>query len=203
MVPGEAHLFAAARAIELGLPPIGFLFLPAEELVVTDLDRPAEEGGAVVRAEEREADRLVGSIEVALFGASLIIDRAGVLGDLARAAAHAALVAPIRARLLGEGEVELASGTSGHRIDALLQLDDEGRSRPDCPYASWLALASQDAVVPGGVVISVRSAAPIWRAATGMLNSLEIFGSSAVSSRSAGHGSARAARLDLPVIRRR
>ncbi|HYU16871.1 MAG TPA: hypothetical protein VEL05_12385, partial [Candidatus Acidoferrum sp.] len=98
--------------------------------------------------------------------------------------------------------MELAGGASGYRIDVVLQLDQDGLIRPECPYASWLALAGEDAVVPGGVLAVVRSAGPIWRAAIGLLNSLEILGPSRVSSRPSG-SSARTSLLDLPLVRRR
>ena len=124
-----------------------------------------------------------------MFSASLIIDRSGPLHDAAHAAAQAALVGPTRGRLLREGDVELAGGLSGYRVDLLLQFDVEGRLRPECPYASWLALAGDDVVPGGGLSVLVRSAGPNWQAGSAALESLEIPGA---------NGGAR--RPDLPLV---
>jgi hypothetical protein len=197
MPTGELHVFPAARATERGLPPVEIRFRSADSLHVTDLPAgPGHEAGAVVFAEEiGPTGRRVGTIEIALFSASLIIDRAGVLHEKARGAAETALA---RGRLLGEGEVELDGGASGYRIDALLQVDEEGRGRPDCPYASWFALASEDSVTRGAVFAVVRSAVPDWPAASALLASLEIVGGGAPGSRLGRD----AARLGLPLVRR-
>jgi hypothetical protein len=203
--PGNLHQFLAASATERGFPPIEFRFRVADGLVVTELAAPTEGGvrSAVISAAERgPSDRLVGTIELGLFGASLIIDRAGVLHEVARQTAELSLAPPARARLLGEGEVELGGGTCGYRIDALLQLDEEGRFRPECPYASWLALAGRDPVVRGGVFAVVRSAGPDWRAAAALLDSLEIAGSGAAQPASEG-GGGQAPRLHMPLVRHR
>ncbi|HKE20552.1 MAG TPA: hypothetical protein VKB80_37015 [Kofleriaceae bacterium] len=187
---GQPFVFPAARALERGLPGIGFRLQPPAEAMLCAIDPPGA-GGAVLRLEERGAEgHLIGWIEIGLFGAALLIDRAGVLRDAARHAAEAALVGPSRARLLGEGEVEFAGGASGFRVDLLLQLDDEGRLRPECPYGSWIALAGADVVVGGGVSALVRSAGPSWPHATSALDSLEI----------AGSPDAGGARIDLPLV---
>jgi hypothetical protein len=189
MVPGELFVFPAARAIERGLPPIGFQMAPPPDLMVSEIS-PAAASGAVVRAEERGASgQLVGWMEIGPFSASLLIDRAGVLRDTARSAAQAALIGPARARLLGEGEVEFAGGTDGCRVDLLLQLDDVGLVRPECPYGSWLALAGGDVMVGGGLSVQVRSAGPTWPGASSVLDSLEIAGSADTGPR-----------LELPLV---
>jgi hypothetical protein len=200
MPPADLHRFLATSAAERGLPPIEFRFRSVQGLIVSQL--PAGEGpsAAVLQCEERgPSDRLVGTVEIGLFSASLIIDRAGVLQDLASATAAAALAGPARGKLLSQGEVELGGGASGYRIDAILQLDEEGRFRPDCPYASWLALAGNDPVARGGVFVVIRSAGPDWRAAAELLDSLEIGG---VGARSTSGGSA-TLRLNLPLVRHR
>ena len=177
MATEEVFVFSAARASERGLPPIELRFRRVEGLDVGELP-PALEGGsgALLRGEERAPDgRLVGWIEMALFSASLVIDRAGELRDIARAGAQVVLAGPERGRLLGEVAVELGGGAGGERIDLLLQLDEEGLFRPECPYASCLALAG-DVMLRGGVSVLVRSAGPDWAAATALLESLEIAG---------------------------
>lgn len=187
MVSGDQFVFPAAHAIERGLPGIGFRLTPPAGLAVSELEADAI---AVARAEERGPEgQLLGWIEIGLFSASMIIDRAGPLHDAAHAAAQAALVGPTRARLLREGDVELAGGLSGYRVDLLLQFDGEGRLRPECPYASWLALAGDDVVAGGGLSVLMRSAGPTWQTGSAVLESLEIPGAS---------GGAR--RTDLPLV---
>jgi hypothetical protein len=201
--PADLHRFPAATAADRGLPPIEFRFRSVDGLVVNELPASGESASAaVITCEERgPVGRLVGTIEIGLFSASLIIDRAGVLQDLATTTAAAALAGPARGRLLGQGEVELSGGASGYRVDAVLQLDEDGRFRPDCPYASWLALAGPDAVARGGVFAVIRSAGPDWRAAAELLDSLEIGGSGARPT--SGGGAASAQRLNLPLVRHR
>jgi hypothetical protein len=168
----EPFVFTPARAAERGLPAIGFRLRAPEPLVLCEV--AADPCGAVMRGEERRADgQLVGSLEIGLFPASLVMDRAGVLRDAARASARASLVAPARTRLLGEGDVEFASGASGYRIDLLIQLDARGRLRPPRPYRSWFALTG-DAVLTGGLSVQLCSASPTWPAAARLLDSLAI-----------------------------
>ncbi|HTE53433.1 MAG TPA: hypothetical protein VK698_21410 [Kofleriaceae bacterium] len=199
MPSADVHIFSAASATERGLPPIELRFRPGPALVVIEL-AAGEGSGAVLAAEERGTnDRLIGRIELGLFSASLIIDRAGVVEEVARAAAEATLAGPGRGRLLGQGEIELAGGASGYRIDALLQLDEEGRFRPGCPYASWLALTGGDAVARGGVFAVVRCAGPSWAAAAELLDSLEIGGAAARQ----GGGGTGLPGLDMPLVHRR
>jgi hypothetical protein len=147
--------------------------------------------------------RVIGTLELHLVAVALVIDRIGVLSERARAAAEKELTGSARWRLLVEGEVELGGGTAGHRIDVLMQSDKEGRFRPHTPYASWMALASRDAVVPASVLAVMHSAAPVWRAASVLLDSLEIVGPSGAGSRPAGGGGAGGPRMDLPLVRTR
>jgi hypothetical protein len=198
----DLYVFPAARAAELGLPAIELRFRTVDGLIVGELAEDA--GSALLRGVERgRGARVVGTIDIELFAASFVIDRAGVLHDAVQAAADAVLAGPARWRLLGEGEVELAGGTSGHRIDALIQFDRGGRFRPDCPYASWLALAADDAVVRGGVLVTVRSAGPDWSAASALLESLAIVGPPGAGSGAGGSGTPGAGRLGLPLVRGR
>jgi hypothetical protein len=168
----EPFVFSPTRAAERGLPAIGFRVVAPEALALNEL--AADPCGAVLRGEERRADgQLVGTVEIGLFPASLLIDRAGALRDAARAWARASLVAPARVRLLGEGDIELAGGARGYRIDLLVQLDVRGRLRPPRPYRSWFALTGE-AVLTGGVSVQLCSASPTWPAAARLLDSLAI-----------------------------
>jgi hypothetical protein len=187
MVSGDDFVFPAAHAVERGLPGIGFRLKPPAGLAMSELEADAL---AVARAEERGPEgQLLGWIEIGVFSASLIIDRSGPLHDVAHAAAQAALVGPTRGRLLREGDVELAGGLTGYRVDLLLQFDAEGRLRPECPYASWLALAGDDVIAGGGLSVLVRSAGPTWQAGRAVLETLEIPGA---------EGSA--PRIGLPLV---
>ena len=143
MPPNLVHSHPAAESRQRGLPAIGFqLDVPAGvELEQTD---PAGEGRAVVlRALERDSSsRLIGELELGVFSAGLIIDRMGVLEELVRKTAEEALTG--RVEVLGSGEVSFERGASGYRLDVVL-------SEPGCPYVSWIALASADFAVRGGV----------------------------------------------------
>lgn len=195
------HVFPAERAIERGLPAVELRFRVLPGLTVVEL--PAGDGDApLFRCEELgTGGRVIGALELHLFPVALVIDRIGVLAERARAWANRELTGSARWRLLVEGEVELAGGTAGHRIDVLMQSNSEGRFRPSAPYASWLALASRDAVVPAGVLAVVHSAAPVWRAGTVVLDSLEILGSSGAGSKPAGGSGG--PRMVLPLVRTR
>lgn len=187
MVSGDQFVFPAAHALDRGLPGIGFRLRPPAGLAMNELEADAH---AVARAEERGPEgQLLGWIEIGLFSASLIIDRTGPLREAAHAAAQAALVGPTRGRLLREGDVELGGGLSGYRVDLLLQIDEEGRLRPECPYGSWLALAGEDVVAGGGLSVLVRSAGPAWAGGSAALESLEIPGSDVGGKR-----------IDLPLV---
>jgi hypothetical protein len=176
MVSPDLYVLPAATAADRGLPPIELRFRVGPALTLFELE-PGEAGDALVAGEERgTADRLIGRIEVGLFAASLIIDGAGVVEEIARSAAHQALREPVRSRLLGEGAVELGAGSVGFRVDHVMLTDGEGRVRPTCPYISWLALTSGDPVATGGVLVVVRSAGPDWAAAAALVDSLEIGG---------------------------
>lgn len=199
MASPDLYVLPTVAAVGRGLPPIELRFRVGPALTLFELE-PGEAGGALVAGEERgTADRLIGRIEIGLFAASLIIDGAGVVEEIARSAARGVLGEPVRSRLLGEGAVELGAGAGGFRFDHVLLTDEEGRVRPTCPYASWLALTSGDPVAPGGVLVVVRSAGPDWAAAAALLDSLEIVRSGA---RQAGV-EAGLPGLDLPLVRGR
>lgn len=200
-VMSSADLFVlpAATAAERGLPPIQLRFRVGPALTLLELE-PSGSGGALVVGEERgTADRLIGRIEIGLFAASLIIDGAGVVEEIARSAAQQALREPVRSRLLGEGSVELGAGAVGFRADHVMLTDEEGRPRPTCPYTSWIALTSGDPLAAGGALVVVRSAGADWAAAAAVIDSLEIGG---VRARQSG-AEAGLPGLSLPLVRGR
>lgn len=195
-------MFPAERASGRGLPPVELRFRAPSGLSVVEPQARPDGGGALFHCEEiGPTGRLLGTLELHLVSVAVVIDRAGVLSDLARAAAADELSGSARWQLLVEGQVEFGGGSSGHRIDVVIQFDKEGRLRPDSPYASWLALAGPDPILPVGLLAVIRAAAPEWRAAASLLDSLEIAGPS--GSRSGGHAMGGGPRLDLPLVRTR
>jgi hypothetical protein len=96
------------------------------------------------------------------------------------------------ARLLAAGNAEFAGGASGFRMDVVTPPGEPRAPR----YVSWLALASDDLALPGGVFVTMRAAGPRWDAATAMLDSLRISGM-------AGASGSLGARLALPLLRGR
>jgi hypothetical protein len=158
----------------------------------TDPDGP--DRAVVLRVREESQDgRLVGELELGLFSAGFIIDRGGVLQELVEIAAAVALGGPDNgARLLAAGNAEFAGGASGFRMDVVMPAGEPRAPR----YVSWLALASDDLALPGGVFVTMRTAGPRWQAGSAMLDSLRISG---IADAKGSHG----ARLALPLLRGR
>lgn len=126
----------------------------------TEVDvEPVERGDMVVRCSERRADgKTVGELEVSVFRAALVIDRDGILEEKVQAAAGG--VAPAVPVSL--------PGASGYRADVV--------QRGALPYLYVFAMAPNDLGVDGGVLVTVRCAAPDWPAADAILRSLKILG---------------------------
>lgn len=129
-----------------------------------------ERGDTLVRCRQDDAGKPVGELEVATFQAPLVIDRDGVLEQKASTAADDA--AGAGARVSAPVPIELP-GASGYRADV-------APARPGAsvqlPYVQVFAVASNDYGVQGGLIVTVRSAAPEWPAADAILQSLKILG---------------------------
>ncbi len=140
-------------------------------------DPAGPDRAVVLRAHQERDGRRIGEIEVGIFSAALIIDRDGVLKELVEATAAVALGGGGAAsgKLVGAGIAAFESGAGGYRMDVVMT-GVEGEARPACPYVSWLALVSADLALPGGLFLTIRSAAPSWPAASQMLDSLRISG---------------------------
>ena len=126
-----------------------------------DVDVRPGSGETAVRCTQSRGDgRPVGELEVAVFQASLVIDRDGVLEEMVHEAA------------VGEhGKISPAmpvslQGASGFRAEVQ-------RARAALPYVHVFAIAPNDHV-QGGLLVTVRSAAPDWPAADAILTSLRI-----------------------------
>jgi len=186
------HRQPASESRTRGLPGIGFQLEVPPGLMIEQTDPGGPDRAVVLRArEESEDGRLVGELELGIF--SYIIDRAGVLQELVETAAAVALGGPgSGARLLASGNCELAGGASGFRIDVVLPAGEPRAPR----YVSWLALASDDLALPGGVFVTMRAAGPRWAASSVMLDSLRISGLVGASAQAGG-------RLALPLLRGR
>jgi hypothetical protein len=140
-----------------GRPALGFqLEVPPE------LER--FEGPVVACRELRPDGRVAGELEASVFAAPLIIDRDGILADkacevLGRQIGEAAGVATAPAVAMA------LPGAAGFRADAV--------QRTALPYVHVFALAA-DAIVDGGVLITIRSAEPDWPAGEHMMRSLRL-----------------------------
>ena len=121
---------------------------------------------------ERRADdgRLVGSLEIAPFSAALVIDRDGVLQELAAAAAEQLLTPPTEGELVSMGAVEYPGG-AGFRADLIVTRDALGAPAP-LPYTAVITLAANDFAVSAGLYLVLRSVTPDWPAGAAMLESL-------------------------------
>ncbi len=136
----------------------------------TDPNGP--QNGVLVEALERRADdgRLVGSLDIAAFSAALLIDRDGVLQEVAGAAAEQIIAAPAEGRVMSMGAVEYP-GAAGFRVD-LVVARDGGGGAPALPYVAVIALAANDFTVSAGLYLVARSITPDWEAGAAMLESL-------------------------------
>jgi hypothetical protein len=141
-----------------GRPAVGFqLEVPGEVEVENEATSPP----AIVCRERRADGRLVGELEARVFAGAMIIDRDGVLAD------KASEVLGGETQRMGEAAVAVVlPGASGFRAEAVV--------RTELPYIYVFAVAAADTVIDGGVVVTVRSAAPDWPAAEHMLRSLRI-----------------------------
>lgn len=191
------HRHPASESRTRGLPPIGFQLDVPPGVMLEQIDPAGPDRAVVLRAHQRGDDgRLVGELELGIFSAALVIDRRGVLRELVETTRAVSPGAPAASRLLGAGEASFAAGVSGYRMDVVVVSGDEGESRPACPYLTWLALASDDLVLPGGLFATIRSAAPSWAAGSQILDTLRISGL-------AGAYAPPGARLALPLVRGR
>jgi hypothetical protein len=188
------HRQPASESRTRGLPAIGFQLEVPSGVMIEQTDPAGPDRAVVLRAREESDDgRLLGELELGIFSAAFIIDRGGVLQELVETAAAVALGGPDSgARLLAAGNCELAAGASGFRMDVVMPAGEPRAPR----YVSWLALASDDLALSGGVFVTVRAAGPRWPAASLMLDSLRISGM-------AGAGVAGGSRLALPLLRGR
>jgi hypothetical protein len=138
-----------------GRPTIGFQLEVPREIEL-------REGPTLRCREVLHGGRTRGELEISLFAAALVIDRDGILAEMAcEVLGHEATVRG------GPAAVAIAlPGASGYRADAVV-------SGP-LPYRHAFAIAAADLGVDGGVAIVVRCASPDWPAADHMLRSLRI-----------------------------
>ena len=149
---------------KLGLPPIGFRVRAPERVTIAPASGIA--GAPVVCSEIGPDGNVVGEVEIAVFGAGLIIDRDGVLERIATEAAEDA--AATGGQVTGVMPVELESGVSGYRAEVELG------GAVTLPYLQIFALASRDLAVCGGVLVILRAVLPAWPAGDVVLSSLRV-----------------------------
>lgn len=139
-----------------GRPALGFLLdVPA---VVTVRD-----GQVATFVEVRGDGRVLGELELSVFGAALIIDRNGILAEKAREAATRAL----GGRGASDGVPVRLPGASGYRAEGV-------RAGDALPYVFAFTFAPHDLGVDGGVLAVLRAQAPDWPAGEQMLHSLRL-----------------------------
>jgi len=125
--------------------------------------------GETTRCRQQQGGATIGELEITLFKAALVIDRDGILEE--KACSVAGGVAPDGAHVSGAVPVSLP-GASGYRADV-----EPPRATPaPLPYVHVFAIASHDLGVDGGVIVTVRMAAPEWPAAESIMKSLRILG---------------------------
>jgi hypothetical protein len=168
----------------LGLPPIGFRLRAPERVTIAPASGVA--GAPVLCTEVGPDERVIGEVEVAVFGAGLIIDRDGVLERIATEAADD--VVSGGGQVTGVMPVQLDSGVSGYRAEVELG------AAAALPYQWIYALASRDLAVCGGVLVTIRSALPAWPAGDVVLDSLRVLTRDGAQNDQA---------LALPVVGRR
>lgn len=199
MPPEQWYSQAPADSRRRGLPAIGFRVRIPVGVRAIPTDLVVADRGFLVRCEERADDgRLIGEMELGVFGAGLIVDRDGVLHDLVVAAAERAIESARAGRIVTVAPVELDAGANGYRAEVELLRATRDAERVACPHVAALALAPADLAVCGGVLLTTRSAAPEWPAADEMLASLRI-----VTTRGGAPANDEVARGHLPIVKRR
>jgi hypothetical protein len=168
----------------LGLPPIGFRLRAPERMVIEHASGLA--GAPVVCSEVGPDGRVLGEVEIAVFGAGLIIDRDGVLERIATDAADD--VAAAGGQVTHVMPVTLDSGVSGFRAEVELRGD------ATLPHQVIYALASRDLAVCGGILVTLRAAQPGWPAGDAVLDSIRVLTRDGAQNDQA---------LALPVVGRR
>jgi hypothetical protein len=145
-----------------GRPAIGFQLETPREVQL-------REGSTVLCRETRQDGRVVGELEISVFAAALVIDRDGILEEKA--------CAGIATLTEGRGDAAAVAvrlpGAAGFRAEAV--------HGTELPYLHAFAVAPSDLGVDGGLLITVRSAAPDWAAADHMLRSLRLLTRSGMS----------------------
>ena len=143
------------RRAPRGRPSIGFqLEVPAELEICESSDLHCRE--------VRPDGRVVGEVEVSVFAAALVIDRDGILAEMAVEGLN-------RLTTLRRGVVAspvALPGGNGFRTAAV-------NSGP-LPYLYAFAIAPSDLGVDGGVMITIRAASPDWAPADHVLRSLRV-----------------------------
>ncbi len=127
-----------------GRPAIGYV-------ITTDLE---VSHGKTLRCCEHRDGKLIGELSIEVFAAPLIIDRDGILETKASEPTGSAAVA------------FALPGVTGYRAETI------DRGGP-LPHRHVLAIAPEDGV-DGGLLITMRCAAPEWPRADELLRSLRL-----------------------------
>jgi hypothetical protein len=151
MANAKAYRQLPTASRQRGLASIGFEVVPGD-LEVT----PVQAGETLLRCTEKADDgRPIGELEVTVFSAALVIDRDGILEAKASDNTGGAHAVPV-----------VLPGASGYFAEA--------RDDANLPYRYVFAIAPHDLAIDGGLLVTIRSAAPDWPAADRLLQSLRI-----------------------------
>jgi hypothetical protein len=144
------------------------------EVRLAPVDPMASPAGRLMSASERRADgKIAGELEIAVFGAAIVIDREGILEETVTAAAEQATASPAEGRIVEIAHVTNAQGLDGYRADVVLTRDANGPA--ELPFVSFLALARDDAAAAAGALfIRVACASTPWPACAAMIESIAI-----------------------------
>jgi len=157
-----------------GLPAIGFSLSAPESIELIPSEPVATTRATLLVCRQLGPDdRLVGELEIAAFSAALLMDRDGILEQMAEVEAEHALASPAAGRMDALFPVHYGGGASGYRAEVVLLRDARGVVKPPCPYLAFCALAC-DEIVDAGLFVTIRSAAPEWAAADPILASLRL-----------------------------
>jgi hypothetical protein len=157
-----------------GLPAIGFSICVPERLTLSQSPPIAPDRARLVTVRELDRDGLLaGELEIGVFSAALIMDRDGILEQIASVEADRALAAPASGRRESLLPIDYPGGAAGYRAEVVLLRDGSGTVKPRVPYLWFCALGTPD-IVDAGVFVTARATGPEWPAVEEILQSLHI-----------------------------
>lgn len=149
--PSERQLSVRVPSVR---KPVGLRLTVAEGLTVIPGTR-----GSSFHAIAVVNGRTVGEIDLSIITPDLIMDRSGVLEEIAMRRAQA-FIAARDGQLLKSGEDRLPCG-SAFRADAVVYTGSDGRA-PTLPYQTTFVIGHPDVMLPVALVVTLTSVEPGW-----------------------------------------